>query len=67
MSEITITREKFREVLADAAKHWKDIPSADGEKNSFAEFMMFLQNMAFGALVEKKLFGEEDEKNEEDN
>lgn len=65
MSEITITRGQFREAVSAAVETWQDVPAADGKTDSFAEFMMFIQNMTFSALLEKQLFGDEDEKNDE--
>lgn len=67
MSEITITREQFLQAVADANEQWRKTPAADGSENVFAEYMMWIQNMAFGLMLEEKLFGDEDDENKEDN
>lgn len=75
MSEqsITITKEQFDDAIIAANEKWRAISAEksgedeDGEiGNNFAEFMMSLQNIAFGGLIKLVLFGEDEDNKEEE-
>lgn len=64
---ITITREQFEEAIIAASEKFREIGAKDrDEDRAFVDFMMSLQNIAFGGLIANVLFGEDNEDNKEE-
>ena len=58
--EITITREEFRKLLNEANKRFLEIVEGDSNTDPMASFVMGLQNLTFGTVLETTLFGKEE-------
>ena len=58
--EITITREEFRKQLNEANKRFLEIGEDELKSDPMTSFVMGLQNISFGAVLEATLFGKEE-------
>ena len=58
---ITITEEQLREAIQKAQEKWDAIGEGKFEQNPHTKFMMGLQNIMFGSLLEGVLFEESED------
>ena len=66
MEKITITREEFREAVVDANEEALKILSKndESEQEKTVNFVMGLQNVVFGSMIEHVLFKSDDVESE---
>ena len=62
MDSITITKEQFNEALIEANKQFAESGKTPNDgKAEMVQFMMGLQNIAFGSLLGNILFSKKEE------
>lgn len=59
---ITITKEQFHDAVIEATEKFAEELESKKEGSSMLKAMMSMQNLAFGAMIGKRLFGESEDK-----
>ena len=61
---ITITKEQFAEAVSEASDKFMAIGQDANDRNPMTLAIMGMQNMMFGSLIARVLFGEEENESE---
>lgn len=59
---VLITKEEFDKVLFEASEEFEELLESKEDGSPMVKMMMSMQNLAFGVMIGKRLFGESEDK-----